>query len=108
MILICGVALSTLLFCIPSIIIIIRYGVNPESLIDDALWYKDMSHASLRTLFIINCVFLAWNFVFLVLDVKLLHFHIWLIRTKLTTYEFIKMMRQKDRDKLEETVIKRN
>lgn len=104
MILIISVALATLFFCIPSLIIIIRYGVNPTSLMENALWYKEMSVNNLETLFIINCVLFSINFIFLVLDCNLVYYHIWLMRNKLTTYEHIKMQRQKDLDRLEATV----
>ena len=99
-------AITVLAFCIAALVVIVRYTSDKNALLNDALGYNYSTDAAvLHRLFIAICVFASICGVLLILDLKLLYFHLWLVRNKLTTYEYIKLMREKQIKLLEERMV---
>jgi len=90
---------TTLFFCLFGIIYIIDYYGNGIGSIKDPQVFKN-HHRREEVKAIILIVFIGINSIFCVLNFKLLSFHIFLIKNKLTTYEYIMMMREKVKERL--------
>ena len=82
-------SISTSLYCIAGIIYIANIFEAEK---------QNISHLSSSAMakIVIVWIFLGFNFFALIFDLKLIYFHIWLIKHKMTTYEYIIMKRQKN------------
>ena len=94
-----SLAVNIVLYLIASLIFIIRYITNPDECLNDAFEYVQ-SGEILKGMFIATCISTVVMTIFLVLDLKLLIYHLWLISNNLTTYEHILAIRKREAQKL--------
>lgn len=87
------IALAFFVYIAASLVFIIRYSLNSGDLINHVIWYFS-NPDTLKSGFIVTCVFCGIMVLMAVLDLNLLVYHIWLIKNKLTTYEHIIMKRK--------------
>lgn len=70
---------------------------GPEKTLENSKGFIE-DEINLRPLLIITLIFGAFTFIFVILDFNLILFHLWLIKNKFTTYEYI-LEKRKDTSK---------
>jgi len=82
------------------IVLTVNYG-NDKTLQEHNIFYFDHAKHSIKPGMIVMWVFSAISLVFLLLDVNLVFFHIFLIRKKLTTFQYITLIQERKENERE-------
>ena len=87
--------MATLLYAIFGIMFFIDYQIGAIGLIDDYEYVSDQN--AMKPLSILIMVLSVFNLFFCIMNMKLLNFHRYLIKHNMSTYDYIILLKEKEK-----------
>jgi len=87
--------MATLLYAIFGIMFFIDYQIDAIGLIDDYEYVSDQN--AMKPLSILIMVLSVFNLFFCIMNMKLLNFHRYLIKHNMSTYDYIILLKEKEK-----------
>lgn len=96
---------SSTIFAIFSLILTYEYNYDKNDFINKRAHFFNNDEQTIFGLMILMWIFTSITLILAILNTNLVFFHFWLIKNKMTTYEYILMRREKSGKKVDVIIL---